>query len=75
MNTLLAIRAKKDLSQEETAKMAGISTAAYWKAETGKKISLQTASQICEALGVDLSQVIGLNIAPRRIKRPVETNL
>lgn len=72
MNTLLSIRAKQDLSQEEAAKMAGISTAAYWKAETGKKISKQTASLICEAFNVNLDLVEGLNIARRRIKRPVE---
>jgi transcriptional regulator with XRE-family HTH domain len=72
LKTLLAIRASHDLSQEEAAKMAGISAPAYWKAENGRKISPQTAKKICEAFEINLAMIEGLNIAPRRIKRPVE---
>lgn len=70
MPTLLYIRAEKNLSQREAARIAAISVGAYCKAETGKRIDRKTADQICSAFKIDLSLVEGLDIAPRRIKRP-----
>lgn len=68
--TLLAIRAEKNLSQIEAAKMAEISVGAYNNAENGKPISLRTAKRIGKAFDVDPFTLEGLQIAPRRIKRP-----
>lgn len=72
MKSLLAIRAGMNLSQIEAAKMIGISTGAYSNAERGKLISEKTASLI--RIGFDIEpQLVKkiLNVAPRRIKRPV----
>jgi len=72
LKTLLYLRAEKDLSQIEAAKMIGISVGSYSNAETGKPISPKIAKLIGEAFEIDPHQIKGLKIAPRRIKRPVE---
>lgn len=69
MNTLLAIRLSMNLSQTEVAKQAGISVAAYWRAENGENVHVQTARKICKVFNVETSAVENLNIAPRRLKK------
>jgi len=73
--TLLHLRSERDLSQMETAKMIGISIGSYSNAENGKPVSKKTAQLIGKAFDIDPKQIDELNIAPRRIKRPVKSEL
>ena len=57
-NKIKEIREQKELTQEEVAKKAGISTNYYSKIERGTvNTSIEKANKIAKALGVEVSDI------------------
>jgi len=56
--TLKELRARKDWTQEETAKKLGISTQTYnsWEADFGK-VKIKAASEVARLFGVKIDQI------------------
>lgn len=61
MATLREIRVEKDLSQQFVAERAGVSPKTLSNLETGKRVRRSVVQRVCAVLGVDPSEVTGIN--------------
>lgn len=60
--TIRQIRENQGLSVEELAVRAGVSAQTVYRIEQGKPVSRVYVARVCNALGVSIAQVEGLNI-------------
>lgn len=67
MVTLRELRVKKGLSQTELASKAGVSYNTVSHMERGIRVSVKKAMSVCDALGVTLDDIAGLNITTSRV--------
>lgn len=59
---LRTLREKKGLSQEEVARLLGISRPAYVKYETGKSKPVRKIKELCEIFNVSSDYLLGTDI-------------
>lgn len=62
MPSIRELRVRRDISQETLARSANVGSQTIWRAEAGRPIRRESALAICQALGVSLSQVEGLQL-------------
>jgi transcriptional regulator with XRE-family HTH domain len=64
---LRGLRAERSLSQERLAELAGVDRKLIYRTELGQTSPrLDAVALIAEALGVDLSDLVGTGLPPRR---------
>lgn len=57
----------KGLSQDDLARLAGVSKMTIWRMENDRTVSRKKAFAVCQALGVEAQQVEGLKFASSRV--------
>lgn len=62
MPTIRDLRVEKELPQPVLAELAGVSTGTISHMENGKPVSRETLKKVCAVLGVDPSDVDGVNL-------------
>ena len=54
---LFIVRVQNNLTREQLSVKANVSTRTIYKAEKGQPIRLMVAYRLCQALGIDLSDI------------------
>lgn len=66
-NQIREARLRKKLSQDDAAKLAGVSRKQLWKLETGRGVTLETFRRVVEVLEMPVVTLGAVQVLPREV--------